>query len=226
VTHPLLDTVVSGRRVRVLATDRIDGDMHPIRVATDVLERRQVAASGRTWTMIDHVHGTDVVQAGDGTTGDVLVSTAEATHIAVWAADCAPLVLVSSDGTLVAAHGGWRGLAAGVVDIAIHAATQNGGVVAAAVLGPVIHPCCYEFGNADLQTVADGLGVDVDAVAAMTSKGKPALDVPSGISAALGRHGIDLDASGPCTGCDDRWFSHRARQDRGRHAVVVYRESA
>lgn len=225
MTHPLLDTVVSGRRVRALATDRTDGDMHPVRVAADVLERRQVAVSGRPWTMIDQVHGIDVVEAGHGVTGDVLVTTAKATHIAVWAADCAPIVLVASDGTLVAAHGGWRGLAAGVVDVAVNAATHHGGDVDAAILGPVIHPCCYEFGSADREEVAEGLGVDVVEVTGVTSDGQSALDVPSGIRAALSRHGIDLDVSGPCTGCDDRWFSHRVRQELGRHAVVVHQET-
>jgi copper oxidase (laccase) domain-containing protein len=224
VTHPLLDTVVSGRRVRALATDRYDGDVHPERVRPDVLERRQITASGQTWTMIDQVHGIEVVNAGDGTTGDVLVTTSEATHIAVWAADCAPIVLVASDGTLVAAHGGWQGLAAGVVDVAVDAATSNGGDVVAAVLGPVIHSCCYEFGYSDRLAVADGLSVDVAEVTAVTSSGMPALDVPSGINAALSRQGICLDVSGPCTGCDERWFSHRVRRDVGRHAVVVYQE--
>jgi hypothetical protein len=61
------------------------------------------------------------------------------------------------------------------------------------------------------------------------------------VRAALGRHGIDTLhlAGGPgtfesdgtpgtvgCTGCDHRWFSHRARGDLGRHVVAAWLDAA
>ena len=153
--------------------------------------------------------------------GDVIVTDRSGLDLAVWTADCAPIFLLADDGTTVGAHGGWRGLADGVVDVAVGAARRNGGRVVAAVVGPVIGPCCYEFGQDDLGLVARGVHADPAEVTGTTAVGARALDVPAAIRSALGLHGIDLDIVGPCTGCDDRWFSHRVRTEPGRHATVA-----
>lgn len=231
MTHPLADMVIDTvadnrtepRRLRIVASERHDGDVHPDNVALADLEARQRAVSGQTWSMLDQVHGVSVHEASasdasNPAVGDLLYTSDLDTHIAVWAADCAPLVLAADDGTVVAAHCGWRGLAAGAVDTAVGVAQQRGGSVVAAVLGPVIGPCCYEFGAGDLATIPD-------AVASRTAGGSAALDVAATIAATLGRHDIELDAIGACTGCDDRWFSHRVRAEPGRHAVVAWWES-
>jgi copper oxidase (laccase) domain-containing protein len=98
--------------------------------------------------------------------------------------------------------------------------------VAVAVLGPCIHACCYEFGADDLERVAAGVGVDTDAVVGTTAWGSRALDVPAAVRAGLARRGVRLDAIGSCTGCDDRFHSHRRRAESGRHALVSWFESA
>ena len=226
----LLRQEVQGRRLVAVVSDRTDGDVHPIRGRPGLLAARQVAVSGRTWVMIDEVHGTAVHRAvarddspGDGVSGvgDVLVG-GPGTAVAVWVADCAPVVLFGRGGATVACHAGWRGLAAGVIGVAVGQLEEP---CAAAVLGPCIHPCCYEFGAADLAEVAVGLGVGPDAISGRTSTGALALDVPAAVAVALGRHGIALDVSGPCTRCDDRWYSHR-RGDPERQAVVAWSEAA
>ena len=94
-------------------------------------------------------------------------------------------------------------------------------VSSAAVLGPVIGPCCYEFGRDDLARSRAGVHASPAAIAGTTLDGTAALDVPAAVRSALDHHAIDLDAVGPCTGCDDRWFSHRVRADLGRHATVA-----
>ncbi len=220
-----------GRRWLIaVASDRADGDVHPIRVDARSLAERQVAVSGRTWVMLDEVHGTAVHRAVASTgsapgavagVGDVLVGD-PGTAVAIWVADCAPVVLFDRDGATVACHAGWRGLAAGVISVAV---AELEAPCAVAVLGPCIHPCCYEFGAADLAEVAGALGVEPDAISGRTSNGALALDVPAAVAVALGRHGIALDVSGPCTGCDERWYSHR-RGDAERQAVVAWSEVA
>ncbi len=223
MTHPLLETIVAERRLAVVATERRDGDVHPINLDPHVLRDRQrsITPPDGRWVMTDQVHGVRVVDADTDASwtptvgaGDVIVTRSTGVPIAIWAADCAPIVLAADDGTLVGAHGGWVGLAAGVVDVAVHAATTRGGAITRAVLGPVIHPCCYEFGRRDLDTIPD-------AVAGRTAHGALALDVPATVAASLARHGVRLDVVGPCTGCDERWFSHRVRREPGRHAVVA-----
>ncbi len=222
----LLRSVDGGHALVVAASERSDGDVHPLRVPPEVLRERQLASTGRPWVLVDQVHGTGVHRpfhdVGPQVCADVLVATMPSSPaLAVWAADCAPVALVGRGGTTVLAHAGWRGLAAGVLDVAVDALQDE--PVAHAVLGPVIHPCCYAFGADDAARVARGVGADVDDV--VTSLGdRPALDVPAAVAAGLARRDVVLDVIGPCTGCDDRWFSHRTRGDTGRHALVAWFE--
>lgn len=221
----LLRRRLGARTLVVAASERDDGDVHPERVAPADLQARQRACSPDAWTMLDQVHGAGVVRfavdppwAPTVGIGDVMVVDAPERPVAVWAADCAPVLLAGADGsTLCAVHAGWRGLAAGVLAAAVDAMAQP---IAAAVLGPCIHGCCYEFGERDLSTVAAGLGVPADSLRAHTSDGQVALDVPLAVAAGLERLGVDLDVVGACTGCDRRWFSHRVGSEPQRHALA------
>lgn len=228
----LLRRPIGDHDITVVCTERSDGDVHPLRVSPPDLRERQLAATGRTWAMLDQVHGTarvdhEALEPSDNDSvigvGDVLVADA-GQPVAIWAADCAPVVLVDGDGGIVGCHAGWRGLAAGVIDVAV-VAGHVGRTPRLAVLGPCIHPCCYEFGPAELERVAEGLDVAPALITAVTTSGSPSLDVPAAVGLALGVHGIDLDVVGPCTGCDQRWFSHRGG-DRGRQAIVAWSEPA
>lgn len=217
----------------VTVSERSDGDLHPVQVPHGVLAARQIAATAGRWVMLDQVHGVRMYRSGPGTpltsvvgVGDVLVGEEPVggrvtRPVAVWAADCAPVMLFDRHGVPVACHAGWRGLAAGVIDVAVAAASPP----VVAILGPCIHPCCYEFGERELACVAAGVGVGVDAVAAQTSSGALALDVPAAVTAALARHDIDVVIGGACTACDGRWYSHR-RGDVERHAMVGWSEVA
>lgn len=217
----------------VVATERADGDVHPERVNPDQLVTRQLRTTGARWAMLDEVHGVEVVRVdaapSDGVlagVGDVLVTDRPDVQIAVWTADCAPILLFADDGTVVGAHGGWKGLAEGVVDVAVDEAQRNGGRVVASVVGPAIGPCCYEFGLDELRAVAAGVHATAEAIGGRTRTGSLALDVGAAVGSALELHNIAVDVWGPCTGCDDRWFSHRVRADTGRHATVAMLEAA
>jgi copper oxidase (laccase) domain-containing protein len=229
----LLRRDIDGRTAVAAVTECADGDVHPEVVDADTLWRRQLALTGNRWVMLDEVHGVEVVAVDSldviawplAGTGDVLVAERSGETLAVWVADCAPLALFGADGaTRVVAHGGWRGLANGVIDIAVDALESTGTQVAAAVLGPCIHPCCYEFGAADLELVAHGVGASPSDVTGSTSWGTRALDVPAAVSAGLARRGVEIDVAGSCTGCDRRFRSHRRRADLERHALVVWFE--
>lgn len=231
----LLRRPLAGRVGVAVVTDRDDGDLHPEHVDAAVLRGRQIALTGARWVMVDEVHGTDVVIVDDlvtadrplAGTGDVMLTERAESPIAIWAADCAPIALFGSNGTaLVAAHAGWRGLADGVLDVAVDALESTGATVAAAVLGPCIHGCCNEFGSADLGRVATGVGAGCDDIAATTEWGTAGLDVPTAVALGLGRRGVTLDVVGACTGCDHRFRSHRRRNDRERHALIAWFEEA
>ncbi len=157
------------------------------------------------------------VAAGEG---DALVSATGATGLAVLTADCASIALGSPEGVAAAVHAGWRGLMAGVVERTAEAMVTLGATDVVGALGPCVHPGCYEFSPSDLDRVAARYG---DQVRGRTVEGRPALDLPAAVAAALVAAGVrqrtGVDA---CTGCAGGYFSHRARGDVGRQALVVW----
>ncbi|HSW07014.1 peptidoglycan editing factor PgeF, partial [Aquabacterium sp.] len=86
---------------------------------------------------------------------DASVSTTPGLACTVLVADCLPVLLCSRDGRAVgAAHAGWRGLAAGVIENTVRALCQATGCAPAdllAWLGPCIGPRQFEVGADVLQ---------------------------------------------------------------------------
>ncbi len=223
-------------------SDRTAGDLRPLPAdarrgpATDVSALARFArdagappgAGPVAW--LRQVHGATAraVRPGtdpSGAEGDALVAPAgSAAVLAVLTADCASVALSGDDGSFAAVHAGWRGLVAGVVDRAVEALVAGGATQVAAALGPCVHPECYAFSPDDVDAVARTLGPGVRGRAA---DGGPALDLPAAVAAALERSGTVLAAHvDRCTACSGRDFSHRARCDRGRQALVVWSDGA
>jgi polyphenol oxidase len=204
-------------------TDRLAGDLAG---SGDPVAARRRAVVDLDWTVLRQVHGARVVVvdepgAGSGEEADAAVTARAGAALAILTADCAPVAFASAEGVIGVAHGGWRGLAAGVMEATAEAMRALGARDIDAVLGPCIHPCCYEFGAADLDSVADRYG---DGVRARDAERRPALDVPATVAAALAAAGVDLVGEvATCTGCFDRYFSYRVRRDPGRQATVVWR---
>jgi purine-nucleoside/S-methyl-5'-thioadenosine phosphorylase / adenosine deaminase len=194
-------------------------------VAPDVEVRRRTVVDA-PWTWLRQVHSDTVVTVaapgeGAGTKADASVTVHDGCVLAVLAADCAPVALATPQGVVAAVHAGWRGLAGGVLERAVDAVRGLGGGDVRAVLGPCIHAECYEFGPTDLDVVAGRLG---DGVRSTTSDGRPALNVPAAVRAALARAGVsDIDDVAVCTACSDDYFSWRAQGELARQALVVWR---
>ncbi len=151
---------------------------------------------------------------------DALVTAAPGTALCVLTADCAAIALASPEGVCGAVHAGWRGLVAGVIEAAASAMRDLGASDITASLGPCIHAPCYEFSSSDLDTVAAAYGTSVRGT---TTGGRPALDLVAAVGAAVGAAGARLvDDVDVCTACGHRQFSHRARRDVGRQALVVW----
>jgi copper oxidase (laccase) domain-containing protein len=150
---------------------------------------------------------------------DGIVASDPARRLAMFAADCALVGMASPEGVIGLAHCGWRGLVAAIIEEVADAMRRAGASSIAAVRGPCIGPECYEFGAAELKLIEDRLG---PAVRAVTAGGALSLDLPAGVRLAAEAAGIaSLAEVTSCTACDERWFSFRARQDQGRHAMVV-----
>lgn len=216
--------LAGGGAAVVVFTGAADGDLSQAAGAQRVAARRR-AIVDLPWTSLHQVHGAQVVTVrapGDhaGERADGAVTDRRDTPIAVHTADCAPVALVADEGVLGVVHAGWRGLVAGVIPAAVEAMRALGAQGFRAMLGPCIHAARYEFGADDLDRVAATLG---DEVRARTEWGTPALDVPAAVRISLERCGIDrIDDVDICTAADAGYFSHRARRDAGRQALVAW----
>ena len=219
------DVIIDGL-VHVRWSERSDGDFHLEAPAAPLLRSRRRFVD-LPWTQLDQCHGSTVVVverpgSGDGAVGDALVSDLAGAVLAIWTGDCAPVAFATGSEWFGAAHAGWRGIERGVLGAAVAALRERTSSPVTAVLGPCIHPCCYEFGAADLARLEARFG---SSVRGRTSSGGLALDVPATIRAALAELEVPLDDHSICTGCDDeRFFSHRARRDVERQVMAVWRE--
>lgn len=187
-------------------TGRADGDMRE--------------APGLTWTRLHQVHGARVVVvdapgACNGEDADAAVTAVRGAKLVILTADCAPVALSSPEGVVGAVHAGWRGLAAGVVGAAVEEMRRLGAGEIVAAIGPCIHAECYEFADVAAHFPAEVHG--------RTAEGRPALDVPAAVRRALREAGVELvHDEDVCTACSPEHFSHRARGDVERQAMVVW----
>lgn len=100
---------------------------------------------------LNQVHGAAVVDAATVSgMPDADASWTAATNkvCAIMTADCLPVLLCTSDGKVVGvAHGGWRGLAAGVLQNTVKAMRSESRAPIMAWLGPAIGPQAFEVGG-------------------------------------------------------------------------------
>jgi len=104
---------------------------------------------------LKQVHGVDVASlkadTPDGMQADACITQAPRVACTIMVADCLPLLFTDASGHVVAAaHAGWRGLAAGVIEHTVHAVCEAAGVAPAQVhvwLGPCIGPQAFEVGD-------------------------------------------------------------------------------
>ena len=208
--------------VRSVFTDTSDGDLM-VRTDAAVLAARRAAVVDRPWSWLRQVHGARVITVTEpgehaGEEADAAVTAVPGAVLAVQTADCAP-VLLTGPGVIGVAHAGWRGLEAGVIEATAAAMADLGGAPDHATLGPCIRARCYEFGGAELDLVAAR-----DGVRGTTGWGTPALDVAAGIAEACRRLHIELHDVGTCTACSPIHWSHRARAEPERQALVAWIE--
>lgn len=218
--------LAGGRVARVRSTTTADGDLR-VDAEPVALAQRRAAIVDLPWAWLRQVHGADVVVVDEaagaqGAEADALVTGAEGVALAVQAADCGPLALVSPEGVVAVAHAGWRGTEAGVVEATVAAMRARGASRVDAVLFPCLHVECCAFSEDDLTRLERRFG---PGVRGRTTAGSPAFDLPAAIARAVADAGATLvDVVDACTACDPagRFFSHRAHQDRGRHALVAW----
>ena len=189
--------------------------------------RRKVHGLLRTepaW--LKQVHGTSVVDADsrpEAPVGDAAVARSRGTVCAVMAADCMPVLLADETGAVVAAaHAGWRGLSAGVIEAAV-AAMRVPPASVIAWLGPAIGPRVYEVGE-EVRTAFLERDASSQAAFVATRPGHWLLDLYLVARQRLAKLGVErVCGGGLCTYSDpERFYSYRRERAAGRMAALIW----
>lgn len=174
------------------------------------------------------VHGARVVRAeaataADEPQADAAVTSAPGIVLSILTADCLPVLFCTRDGSAIgAAHAGWRGLAAGVLEATLAGLPAPPAQVLA-WLGPCIGGASYEVG-AEVRAafMADDPGAQ--ACFAPTRPGHWSCDLAALARRRLDAAGVqDIHGGGFDTFTDARWYSFRRDGARsGRFASSIW----
>lgn len=226
--------------VHALVTTRAGGastgPWQGLNLATHVGDDPAHVALNRAWlgaqlpaepAWLEQVHGTECVVAES--TGPVRIADASVSFdagqvCAVMTADCLPVLFCSCDGKVVAAaHAGWRGLLAGVLENTVQA-MQVAPQHVLAWLGPAIGPQKFEVGG---EVRAMFMEQDPATRAAFVVHGDKWLaDIYALARLRLQNAGVEAIYGGDlCTVSDaGRFYSYRRDGATGRMASLIWRE--
>jgi len=207
----------------------------PDRVAAHRGQLLQGLDGAQRIAWLDQVHGVDVLDVDsyqwlDLPRCDASVSSRSGDVCAVMTADCLPVLFACKEGAKVAAaHAGWRGLQAGVLENTI-AAMQCDPQSITAFLGPAISQMSFEVGPEVKAAFLDGVAPSQQN--AIESAFAPSPHEDNKFLAnlyALARlrlhaHGVtDVSGGGFCTYLDQkRFYSYRRQPNCGRMVSLIY----
>ena len=214
-------------------------------MSTTVLSRDQTAAEVQdhrrvvehelgiepgTTRFVSQIHSNKVVEA-DAVgwaeqnaldEADAIVSTNGTDPLAILVADCLPVAFTTDYGPCAVAHAGRVGLLHGILENTVsklRALATSGSGKITAVIGPSICGRCYEVPLA----MRDNAAQRYPHIAAETSWGTPALDLPAAAETILKALKVSVVRSDICTYTNERYYSHRREPGQGRIAGFVWK---
>ena len=198
----------------------------PVHVAQNRELLQQHLPSEPRW--LNQVHGNKAVAWEDCQAGrpeaDAVFSTQAGQACAVLTADCLPVLFCNKAGTKVAAaHAGWRGLAAGVLEATVSAMDCDPNELMA-WMGPAIGPGAFEVGQDVYDAFVSSNPENASAFKPLHEKWLADIYLLARLS--LARSNIKIVAGGEfCSHADhSRFFSFRRDGQTGRMASVIWLE--
>lgn len=197
-----------------------------------VLQNRQILQTKLelpgTPIWLEQVHGIRVAEVTKAAAGQKLVADAAVTRergcvLAIMTADCLPIVLSSPDYNVISAvHGGWRGLAADIVQNAVIAMDCPASSIHA-WLGPAIGPKCFEVGG-EVRDQFVAQDWKLAECFRATNKQKFMADIYAIARRSLTTLGVRNIAGGDhCTYTErDTFYSYRRTPNTGRMATLAW----
>lgn len=168
---------------------------------------------------VRQVHGSRAVEAmcplrdDERPEADAIVTTVSGLALGILTADCAPVLLADRTARVIgAAHAGWKGAVAGVIESVVSTMEEYGADRAriAAAIGPTIAEPSYEIGpDVAAQVPAAYLRPQPD--------GRFRFDLTGFVAARLAEAGVTtVEPLALDTYADEeRWFSYRRATHRG-----------
>lgn len=198
---------------------------------------RHLGAASPQIAGVYQVHGavaiavTAMTERGSLPQADAIVTATPGLAVGVLTADCAPILLADPDANVVAAaHAGWRGAVAGIIEATLNemealGASRNS--IRAAV-GPCISQTAYEVGP---EFEADVLAHSSDSARffmRIAAADRARFDLPAYVIARLQDAGVGIiENRAACTYADESKFfsfrrtTHRSEPDYGRQIAAI-----
>jgi purine-nucleoside/S-methyl-5'-thioadenosine phosphorylase / adenosine deaminase len=181
---------------------------------------------------LNQVHGSEVLDLDTRPTGnapataDASIATLPGRVCVVMVADCLPVLFASRDGRHIgAAHAGWRGMMAGVLERTVAALGVTPSELSA-WLGPAISQRHFEVGE---EVRSAFLGADAGAAGFFSAneRGRWQADLVGLARRRLAALGVGVISGGAwCTYEDrERFYSYRRDGKGGRMAALIWRAS-
>jgi len=204
--------------------DHVDDDPHAV-------SRNRLSLTSRlhiqpAW--LRQVHGVIAVQATPSQVMEADASWTSTPGVActIMTADCLPALFCNRAGNRVAAaHAGWRGLAAGVLEAAVGSFADYPADIMV-WLGPAIGPDAFEVGPEVREAFIHTHPSAVDAFVPSANEGKFMADIYQLARLRLAAYGVTaVYGGGFSTYNDPRFYSYRRSARTGRFASLIWIES-
>ena len=162
---------------------------------------------------------------------DASVTNIPGEVLAIMTADCLPVLFANAEGSVVgAAHAGWRGLCAGILENTIsellHLSNDKNPANVVVWLGPAIGPDAFEVGEDVIKAFKDfGSPIPINTFKAIDHKpGKFLADIYKLAKGRLEASGVSMiSGGGYCTVRDqEQFFSYRRDGETGRFASAIW----
>lgn len=172
------------------------------------------------------VHSADVIDVSEAWPHDLapkadgLVTRVRGLALGILTADCAPVLFADTRAKVIgAAHAGWRGGKAGVLEATIATMTDVGAKRAniVAAIGPCIRQASYEVGPEFLKTFVEENPLNERYFSGSAKEGRYHFDLPAYLFRRLDALGLKEVQLLPIDTCreEDRFFSYRRSVLRG-----------
>jgi len=196
-----------------------------------------LGGEGTNLVTLYQVHGAaalcvdGAVPAHDRPKADAVVTRTPGLAVGVLTADCTPVLLADPEAKVVAAaHAGWRGAAAGIMESAVAEMERQGARRhrIRAVIGPSISQVAYEVGPDFEDALLKGCPDNEKYFLRNNANARPYFDLPGFVEGKLANTGVaEIERQSPCTYRNESLFfsfrrsQHRKEADYGRQIAAI-----